>query len=318
MNVTELKALSESIRTQVGKVVIGQRDAIDLMLVALFCGGHVLLEGPPGTAKTLLTQCFATSLGLQFGRIQFTPDLLPGDIVGSNQFNFQTSSFVTTRGPIFCELLLADEINRTPPKTQAALLEAMQERRVTLDGKTHVLSDRFMVIATENPIEQQGTYPLPEAQLDRFLFKHTLSYPSEAEELAMVQAQGATVRMPDAVALGLTSVADGVHLAECVALVATARLTDPVAAYIVNLIRATRASPDLSHGASPRSGAMLAAAARAHAALDGRDYVIPDDVKALVLPALRHRVILSPAAEIDGRNVDDIISGIVETVEAPR
>jgi MoxR-like ATPase len=175
-----------------------------------------------------------------------------------------------------------------------------------------------MVIATENPIEQQGTYPLPEAQLDRFLFKHTLSYPSEAEEIAMVQAQGATVRMPDPAALGLTAVADRAHLSDCVALVGTAKLTGPVAAYIVNLIRATRLSPDLSHGASPRSGAMLAAAARAHAALDGRDYVIPDDVKALAMPALRHRVILSPAAEIDGRKVDDIIAAVVEAVEAPR
>jgi MoxR-like ATPase len=318
MNVAELKGLADNIRSQVGKVVVGQRDTIDLMLVALFCGGHILLEGPPGTAKTLLAQCFATSLGLQFGRIQFTPDLLPGDIVGTNQFNFQTSSFVTNRGPIFCELLLADEINRTPPKTQAALLEAMQERRVTLDGKTHMLSDRFMVIATENPIEQQGTYPLPEAQLDRFLFKHTLSYPSEAEEIAMVQAQGATVRMPDPVALGLSAVVDRGHLADSVAVVGVAKLTEPVVTYIVNLIRATRRSPDLSHGASPRSSAMLAAAARAHAALDGRDYVLPDDIKALALPALRHRVILSPAAEIDGRRIDDIITTVLETVEAPR
>src|ERR1700748_3800807 len=183
MDISELKGVAEAIRAQVAKAVVGQSDTVDLMLVALFCGGHLLLEGPPGTAKPLLAQCFATSLGLQFGRIQFTPDLLPGDIVGTNQFNFQTSSFTVNRGPIFCELLLADEINRTPPKTQAALLEAMQDRRVTLDGKTNALPDRFMVVATENPIEQQGTYPLPEAQLDRFLFKHTLSYPSLDEEV---------------------------------------------------------------------------------------------------------------------------------------
>src|SRR5579862_7679506 len=163
------------------------------MLIALFSGGHILLEGPPGIAKTLLAQCFARTLGLEFGRIQFTPDLMPGDIVGVNLFNFQTGGFTLTRGPIFCELLLADEINRTPPKTQAALLEAMQERRVTLDGKPHPLSDQFMVVATENPIEQQGTYPLPEAQLDRFLFKHTLAYPDQKEELALVQQQGTSV-----------------------------------------------------------------------------------------------------------------------------
>ena len=318
MDIAELKSLADAIRAEVAKAVVGQTDTVDLMLVALFSGGHVLLEGPPGTAKTLLAQSFAASLGLQFGRIQFTPDLLPGDIIGTNQFNFQTSSFVVSRGPIFCELLLADEINRTPPKTQAALLEAMQERHVTLDGKTHALGERFMVIATENPIEQQGTYPLPEAQLDRFLFKHTLAYPSEAEEIAMVRAQGASVRMPDPAALGIVAAADREHLAQCVALVAQATLSDPVIAYVVNIIRATRGSPDLLHGASPRSAAMLAAASRARAALEGRDYVIPDDVKALVLPALRHRLILSPAAEIDGRKVDDILTSILETVEAPR
>ena len=178
MNVSDVKALADRIRAEIGKAVVGQADTVDLMLTALLAGGHVLLEGPPGTAKTFLAQCFARTLGLDFGRIQFTPDLMPGDIIGTNLFNFQTSTFTLTRGPIFCELLLADEINRTPPKTQAALLEAMQERSVTIDGKAHPLGERFMVVATQNPIEQQGTYPLPEAQLDRFLFKQTLNYPS--------------------------------------------------------------------------------------------------------------------------------------------
>ncbi|HEV2651045.1 MAG TPA: MoxR family ATPase [Rhizomicrobium sp.] len=318
MDIAELKRLAEGIRAQVSKVVIGQADTIELMLVSLFSSGHILLEGPPGTAKTLLAQSFTASLGLKFGRIQFTPDLLPGDILGTNQFNFQTSSFVVNRGPIFCDVLLADEINRTPPKTQAALLEAMQERRVTLDGKSNPLGDTFMVIATENPIEQQGTYPLPEAQLDRFLFKHTLSYPSEAEERALVEAQGTTVRMPDPVAMGVSAIADATHLAEGMKLVGTVRLSAPVVAYIVAIIRATRTSPDLAFGASPRSGAMLAAAARAHAALDGRDYVIPDDVKGLTLPALRHRVVLSASAEIDGRKADDIVRATLESIEAPR
>jgi MoxR-like ATPase len=318
MNSDELKNLAQAIRDQVAKAVVGQADTIHLMLVSLFCGGHILLEGPPGIAKTLIAQSFAKCLDLEFARIQFTPDLLPGDIVGTNQFNFQTSSFVTNRGPIFCDLLLADEINRTPPKTQAALLEAMQERHVTMDGKTHLLNDRFMVVATENPIEQQGTYPLPEAQLDRFLFKHTLSYPSETEEFAIVRSQGATVRMPDLAAVGVKAVTDREGLAQCLSLVAAAKLSDPVASYIVSLIRATRTSPDVLHGASPRSGAMLAAASRAYAALDGRDYVIPDDVKALLLPALRHRIILSPAAEIEGRSVDATIRAVVESIEAPR
>ena len=257
-------------------------------------------------------------MNLDFGRIQFTPDLMPGDIVGTNLFNFQTSTFTVNRGPVFCEVLLADEINRTPPKTQAALLEAMQERKVTLDGKAHHLSERFMVIATENPIEQQGTYPLPEAQLDRFLFKHVLGYPDEQQERAIVAATGPSVRMPDPKALGIVAVADRDTISAAIATVAQTRLTEPVLNYIVSIVRATRASPDIAHGASPRSGAMLAAAARARAALDGREYVLPDDVKALVLPALRHRIILSPAAEIDGRKVDDVLRGIVERIPAPR
>jgi MoxR-like ATPase len=318
MQISDVRDLSFRLRNQIRKAIYGQDDTIDLMLTALFCGGHILLEGPPGTAKTLLAQAFSAAVNLDFGRIQFTPDLMPGDIIGTNLFNFQTSSFTVNRGPIFCEVLLADEINRTPPKTQAALLEAMQERRVTLDGKVNALSDRFMVIATENPIEQQGTYPLPEAQLDRFLFKHVLGYPDEQQERAIVAATGPTVRMPDPKALGIVPVADRDTISAAIATVAQTRLTEPVLGYIVSIVRTTRVSPDISNGASPRCSAMLAAAARARAALDGREYVLPDDVKALVLPALRHRIILSPAAEIDGRKVDDVLRGIVERIPAPR
>jgi MoxR-like ATPase len=318
VNVSDVKSLADRMRVEIAKAVIGQNDTVELMLTALMAGGHVLLEGPPGTAKTFLAQCFARTLGLQFGRIQFTPDLMPGDILGTNLFNFQTSSFTLTRGPIFCELLLADEINRTPPKTQAALLEAMQERRVTIDGKMYPLSDRFMVVATENPIEQQGTYPLPEAQLDRFLFKVTLKYPSLEEERAIVAAHGLRTGNPDPAALGVGVVAGGAEVGEAVATIANIRLIDEVVNYIVALVRATRESSDLETGASPRSAAMLATAARARAALQGHDYVIPDDIKALALPALRHRVILSPAAEIEGRQVDQIIQGLIDRVEAPR
>ncbi len=318
MSVLEMKQLADRIRAEVAKAVVGQDGAVDLMLTALFSGGHILLEGPPGTAKTLLAQCFAASLSLKFGRIQFTPDLMPGDIIGTNQFNFQTSSFTLVRGPIFCELLLADEVNRTPPKTQAALLEAMQERCVTLDGTTHHLGDRFTVIATQNPIEQQGTYPLPEAQLDRFLLKHKLGYPSEAEERTIVASQGGTARMPTPKNAGVVAVGGEAEVRAGVEAVAAVRVSEAVVGYIVAIVRGTRASADLSHGASPRSAAMLAGAARTRAALEGRDYVIPDDIKGLALPVLRHRVILSPAAEIDGRNTDEVLTAIIEATGAPR
>jgi MoxR-like ATPase len=318
VKIDEVKALGDAIRGEVGKAVVGLDDAVELMLVALFASGHILLEGPPGTAKTFLAQCFARAAGLDYGRIQFTPDLLPGDIIGSNLFNFQTSSFTLTQGPIFTELLLADEINRTPPKTQAALLEAMQERTVTIDGANHQLSDRFMVVATQNPIENQGVYPLPEAQLDRFLFKYEVGYPSAEEERKIVTAMGNRFGMPRPEEWGVTRVADAATIRAAADAVSTNRLADEVTDYVVRLVRATRNTGDLQIGASPRAGATLAAAARARAALDGRDFVLPDDVKQLAPAALRHRVILSPAAEIDGRSVDAVIGALIEQVEAPR
>ena len=318
MQIADIKGIADRIKAEIARAVIGQTMTVDLMATALFAGGHVLLEGPPGTAKTFLAQCFARTLSLQFGRVQFTPDLMPGDIIGSNIFNFQTSQFTLTRGPIFCELLLADEINRTPPKTQAALLEAMQERHVTIDGVQHDLGERFMVIATQNPLEQQGTYPLPEAQLDRFLFKQVLDYPTEAEEVAIVAAHGTRTGSVNPASMGVQQVGGPALIAEAVEAVRQVRLSDPIVAYIVRLVRATRETADLESGASPRSAAMLAVASRARAALDGRDYVIPDDVQALALPALRHRVILSPAAEIEGRRAPDVVAGLIAQVEAPR
>ncbi|NOW44806.1 MoxR-like ATPase [Novosphingobium sp. SG751A] len=313
LSLSALSDLAGAIRDRIAQAVVGQVDAVDHLLVALFARGHVLLEGPPGTAKTLLAQTFAATLGLQFGRIQFTPDLMPGDILGSNLFNFQTSQFTLTRGPIFCDLLLADEINRTPPKTQAALLEAMQERRVTLDGTAHRLPDHFMVVATQNPIESQGVYPLPEAQLDRFLFKLTIPYPDAQEEARIIARYGAQASVAD-----IAPVLSPEQLAAANATVAGITLAQPLVDYIVRLIRATRESADLSCGASPRAGVLLAHAARARAALGGRDYVLPDDVKALAPAVLRHRLLLSPAAEIEGRQAEGLVAEIIARTEAPR
>ena len=318
MSLEELSQLADSIRGEISKAIVGQDEMIDHLLIAMVSQGHVLLEGPPGTAKTFLAQSFATALGLNFGRIQFTPDLLPGDILGSNLFNFQTSQFTLTRGPIFCDLLLADEINRTPPKTQAALLEAMQERRVTLDGETHALADRFMVVATQNPIENQGVYPLPEAQLDRFLFKLLVPYPAEEEETAIVSRFGGHQGPPRPAELGVSAVADAAKLAAAGKVTESVTAAQEIIDYVVRLVRATRDHADLAVGASPRAAVLLANAARARAALDGRAYVIPDDVKALAIAVLRHRLTLSPAAEIEGRDIEALVAELVESTEAPR
>src|SRR6202040_1773184 len=318
MELREIHALTEAIRSEVRKAVVGQDEVIDMMLTSLLVGGHILLEGVPGTAKTLLTQAFAASLALDFGRIQFTPDLMPGDVLGTNLFNFQTNGFVLTQGPIFAQLLLADEINRTPPKTQAALLQAMNERAVTIDGRDYPLGDDFMVVATQNPIEQQGPYPLPEAQLDRFLFKILIDHPSRDEEREIVRRHGHRSAMPRVEDFGLTAVADSPALARARAAGTHIRLSDPLIDYIVDVIRATREHSSLEVGASTRAANMLAAAARAYAVLAGRDFVIPDDVKFLALPVLRHRLTLSPSAEIEGLTADRILREVIDQTPAPR
>lgn len=318
MTLDELFAHSETLRAEIGKVVQGQQEAIDLLLTALFARGHVLLEGPPGTAKTLLARSFAGALNLDFGRIQFTPDLMPGDVLGTSIYNFQTSEFVLTKGPVFSQILLADEINRAPPKTQAALLQAMNERMVTIDGTDHSLGQEFIVVATQNPIEQQGTYPLPEAQLDRFLFKVNLTFPPEDVELSILR-QHAREPLDFASATELvTPLLDAPTMAAARQLIDGIVLDDDILAYILRLVRATRESADIAFGASTRAADAIAGAARAAAALNGRDFAIPDDVKTLIVCALQHRIVLSPSAEIEGRSARQVLENILNQIEAPR
>ena len=318
MELQTVREIAARLRETVHEVVVGQDNAIDLLLVSLLAEGHILFEGVPGVAKTLLARTFSAGLSLDFGRVQFTPDLMPGDIIGTNLFNFQTNQFTLTKGPIFTQLLLADEINRTPPKTQAALLQAMQERSVTIDTSTYELGDGFMVIATQNPIEQEGTYPLPEAQLDRFLFKVVLGYPTRDEERAIVHRHGHRTTMPRLADFALRPVADLGTIVQMRQVIVQIRVSDAIIDYIVDLIRATRERPSISYGASPRAATMLTTAARAYAAIQGRDFVLPDDDKALAVPALRHRIVLAPGAEIEGLTTEQVVRQIVEQVPAPR
>jgi MoxR-like ATPase len=276
------------------------------------------MEGVPGTGKTLMVQAFALSLQLEFGRIQFTPDMMPGDVLGTNLFNFQTNNFILTPGPIFTQILLADEINRTPPKTQAALLQAMNERNVTIDRKTHALGDEFMVVATQNPIEQQGTYPLPEAQLDRFLFKIKVDYPDKNEELEIVRRHGMGTAMPKISNFNLQPLVNKEHIIYARKATETIKLSEPLVDYIVEIVRRTRSHPAIEVGASTRAANMMAAAARARSAVSGRDFVLPDDIKYLAEPLLRHRLIMTPASDIEGLTADRIIQEILEQIPAPR
>ncbi len=318
MDLERIGAVVTAIRNEIGKVIVGQEEAVELLLTSLLCGGHVLLEGVPGTGKTFLVQSFAVCLSLEFGRIQFTPDMMPGDVLGTNLFNFQTNTFVLTQGPIFTEILLGDEINRTPPKTQAALLQAMNERAVTIDRQTYDLGDEFMVVATQNPIEQQGTYPLPEAQLDRFLFKVVIDYPSRDQEREIVSRHGRYSAMPKIADFAMRPVVGKEQLAEARALTAQIRLTDTLIDYIVDIIRATRRHPAIETGASSRAANMLAAASRAYAAVCGRDFVIPDDIKRLAVPLLRHRIVMTPSSDIEGVTSDQALRDIIDQTAAPR
>ncbi len=307
-----------ALRDEVAKAVVGQDSTVTGLLIALLCRGHVLLEGVPGVAKTLMVRALAAALRLDTKRVQFTPDLMPGDVIGSLVYDTRTAEFEFRKGPVFTNLLLADEINRTPPKTQAALLEAMEERQVSVEGLARELPDPFVVAATQNPVEYEGTYPLPEAQLDRFLLKLQLTLPTREEEVAVLSRHAGGFDPHDLAGAGLRPVAGPEHLAAARQAVARVQLRPDVLGYVVDLCRASRESPSLRLGVSPRGATALMRAARAWAWLSDRDYVTPDDVKALALPALRHRVELRPEAELEGVSADAVLGGILASVPVPR
>ena len=307
-----------SVRGEVAKAVVGQDPAVTGLVIALLCGGHVLLEGVPGVAKTLLTRALGAALDLDMKRVQFTPDLMPGDVTGSLVYDARTAEFSFREGPVFTNVMLADEINRTPPKTQASLLEAMEERQVSVDGEPRALPEPFMVIATQNPVEYEGTYPLPEAQLDRFLLKLILPLPERGEEIEVLNRHAHDFNPRNLQQAGVRAVADAQILATARAEVARVEVGPEVLAYTVDLCRATRTSPSLALGVSPRGATALLATSRAWAWLSGRGYVTPDDVKALALPTLRHRVQLRAEAEMEGVSAESVLDGILGSVPVPR
>ena len=313
-----VEELARRLQGQLEKVVFGQAEAVQSLMIALFAGGHILLEGVPGLAKTLLVKCLAASVSCSFARVQFTPDLMPADITGTNVFDPRSGQFEIRRGPLFSDLVLADEINRTPAKTQSALLEAMQEGQVTIDGETHPLSPVFMVVATQNPIEYEGTYPLPEAQLDRFLMKIVLPYPAEAQEREMLQSMhrlGEGSRQP-ATQIEVQARPDELLAARTLA--HQTAIDEAVLDYILGLVRGSRTLPGLALGCSPRTSIMLMHASKALALLRGKDFVSPDEVQAVALPVLRHRVQLTPESELEGITADDLLQRLLAQVAVPR
>ncbi|MDO5079809.1 AAA family ATPase [Buchananella hordeovulneris] len=304
------------IRTEVGKAVIGQEAAITGLVIGLLTGGHVLLEGVPGVAKTLLARALSQSLRLEMKRVQFTPDLMPGDVTGS--LVYVDGEFEFRRGPVFTNLLLADEINRTPPKTQASLLEAMEERQVTVGGATHRLPEPFLVVATQNPVEYEGTYPLPEAQLDRFLLKVVMPLPERGQEVEILHRHLTGFNPRELDSVGVSGVVEEGDIAAARAAITTVQVAPEVLAYAVDLVRATRQSPSVQLGVSPRGATALLHAARAWAWLSGRSYVTPDDLKALALPTLRHRLVLRAEAQLEGITSEKVLDSVLATVPVPR
>lgn len=313
-----VEELTQAIRAEVGKAIVGQQEVVEQVLVAVLANGHVLLEGVPGVAKTLLVRALARSLALEYGRVQFTPDLMPSDVIGTLVFDPKSNDFRLKKGPVFVSVLLADEINRTPPKTQAALLEAMEERKVTIDGDPHPLPPPFLVFATQNPIEFEGTYPLPEAQQDRFLLKVLVDYPEDDAEIDVLKRHHAGFRPQSLEAAGIQAVVGAEGLEGAQAQVRSVTMEEKVFNYIQELVKATRTANDILFGASPRAGIALLNCGKALAAIRGREFVIPDDVKAMALPVLRHRVVLRPEAEVEGLTADRVLSSLIEAQVVPR
>jgi MoxR-like ATPase len=304
-------------RTELAKVIVGQSELVDGALIALLCGGHALVEGVPGLGKTLSVKVLARTLNVSFQRVQCTSDLMPADLLGTNVLNLASGTFTLHRGPMFTDLLLVDEINRMPPRTQAALLESMEERQVTIDGERHPLSEAFTVLATQNPVEFEGTYPLPEAQLDRFLLKIKINYPTAEEEMTILEKHNGPLAMTDSSQVDITSL-EGSALQEARRELRELKLEPTLLRYISEIARRTRSWPSVSLGASPRAAISLMLVAKALAALNDRDYVIPDDVKAAALPALRHRLVLRPEAELEGFDTDRVLTDVLAAVEVPK
>ncbi|PKN92015.1 MAG: magnesium chelatase [Chloroflexi bacterium HGW-Chloroflexi-6] len=318
MNTSDIRAIYEALRAESGKVLVGLDEPFELLAVALFTGGHVLLEGVPGTAKTLMAKTLAHMVQAQFTRVQFTPDLMPSDILGTSVFDMNSSRFYLKKGPIFTQFLLADEINRAPAKTQAALLEAMEERQVNLDGERHELGKPFMVIATQNPIEYEGTYPLPEAQLDRFMFKILVSYSDIEHEIEIMRRYHLGFDAHDLASAQLKPVLSAEQVMQIRQELRQVVVEEGILRYVAQINAASRQSPDIVLGASARAATHVLLASKTLAAIQGRDFVIPDDVKTIVPPVYRHRILLKPEAEIEGLDADAVIQRLLNQVEVPR
>jgi MoxR-like ATPase len=316
IDLSQLSQSVEKIKNEIAKVIVGQDAMVEMLIVAIFSKGHVLIEGVPGVAKTLISKLLARSIDSHFSRIQFTPDLMPSDVVGTSVFNPKNTEFEFRKGPVFSNLVLIDEINRSPAKTQAALFEVMEERQVTIDGKTYPMDEPYLVLATQNPIEQEGTYRLPEAQLDRFLFKIVVGYPNLEEEIKILQ-----FNQKDELNVQLNSIEKVLHADEIISLrqlVRQVHVEDKVVTYLAQLAQETRSNPSLFLGASPRASVAMLTASKALAAIRGRDFVTPEDIKLIAVPSLRHRLMLTPEREMEGVNVDDVIRQIVNKIEVPR